>query len=43
MSLGLIVVILAVALANALRKERRQQGTTGKAAQKLINEEGDGH
>jgi YkoY family integral membrane protein len=43
MSLGLIVVILAVALVNALRQERRQQGKTGKAAQQLIKEEGDGH
>jgi YkoY family integral membrane protein len=43
MSLGLIVVILAIALAHALRQERRQQGRTGKAAQQLIKEEGDGH
>jgi YkoY family integral membrane protein len=41
LSLGLIVVILAVALFHALRQERRQQDKTGRAAQQLLNEEGD--
>jgi YkoY family integral membrane protein len=42
MSLGLIVVILAVALFHALRQERRQKhGKTGRAAQRLLNDEGD--
>lgn len=41
LSLGLIVVILAVALVHAIRQERRQQGKTGRAAQRLLNDEGD--
>jgi predicted tellurium resistance membrane protein TerC len=41
LSLGLIVVILAVALVHALRQERRQHGKNGQAAQQLLNEEGD--
>lgn len=41
-SLGLIVVILAVALFHALRQERRQkQGETERAARRLLNDEGD--
>ena len=41
-SLGLIVVILAVALVHALRHERRkEQGKTQRAAQQLLNDEGD--
>jgi hypothetical protein len=34
-------VILAVALVHAIRQERRQQGKTGRAAQRLLNDEGD--